>query len=495
MAVSQPSPAPVQQLEPHNQTPAYSRGNQPKNKSSPSPFPPCRYTCPSCNENHYAFSCSNFRSMTIPQRKEYVRQNSLCSTCLKPGHGPADCRSRHNCNVCMGSHNTFLHTDQAAASSPSNSGTVNLASTAASDDSLHQNKLMMTCEALATGPTGKSMPVRALLDSGADVSVQVAKHLKLQKLDSTMAVATFGDLTENVCPTTHFTLSSFHRKDWSVQVFAVIIKKITSTQPRQDASIVREMPGVKGLTPADPHFHKPGRIDVLLGADVLPYIQNLNGPRSSIIAVETVFGHAFMGTYQSTQPVQPKEATIQVVAEKSVPTPEERVNDSLTKFWEVEEPPRQKPVLTPEEIRVQKEYDNTHIFLPSLGKYQVVFPRNQKELKLGDSRSRALQRFYSNEKALLRKGNWERFQQVIQEYLDLNHARPVTEKELQIPQSETYYLRVYNDSSSTTKLRVVFDASSPSTSTVSFNDTLAVGPMLHPTLDCILIKFRTYGWP
>ena len=51
---------------------------------------------------------------------------------------------------------------------------------------------------------------------------------------------------------------------------------------------------------------------------------------------------------------------------------------------------------------------------------------------------------------------------------------------------------VHKSTSSTTKLRVVFDGSSQSTSGVSLNDTLAVGPMLHPTLDQILIKFRTY---
>ena len=37
-----------------------------------------------------------------------------------------------------------------------------------------------------------------------------------------------------------------------------------------------------------------------------------------------------------------------------------------------------------------------------------------------------------------------------------------------------------------------FDASAPTTSGLSLNDTLAVGPMLHPTLDQILLRFRSY---
>ena len=311
-----------------------------------------------------------------------------------------------------------------------------------------------------------------------------------------MAVATYGDvINETSCPTTHLTISSFHRKDWSVQVSAVIIKKITGNQPRQDASIVREMPWLQGLSPADPHFDSPGRIDLLLGADVLPDIMTLDGPRHSVKAVETIFGYAFMGTYQADHSTEPKKATVQLAKEKPMPTPEEHVHNALVKFWEVEEPTRQITLLTPDEKRVQQHYEMTHVFLPSIGKYQVVIPKNDKDLTLGDSRSRTLQRFHSNERALHRKGSWEKFQSVIQEYLDLNHAQPVTEQELQTPEKDCYYFPmhgVYKDSSSTTKLRVVFDASAQSSTKVSLNDTLAVGPMLHPTLDRILVKFRTY---
>ncbi len=47
-------------------------------------------------------------------------------------------------------------------------------------------------------------------------------------------------------------------------------------------------------------------------------------------------------------------------------------------------------------------------------------------------------------------------------------------------------------SSTSTKLRVVFDASAKSSSSLSLNDTLLVGPTLHPNLDEILPRFRMY---
>ena len=51
---------------------------------------------------------------------------------------------------------------------------------------------------------------------------------------------------------------------------------------------------------------------------------------------------------------------------------------------------------------------------------------------------------------------------------------------------------VTKESSTSTKLRVIFDASAKTSNGLSLNDTLCVGPTLHPNLDHILLKFRTY---
>ena len=51
---------------------------------------------------------------------------------------------------------------------------------------------------------------------------------------------------------------------------------------------------------------------------------------------------------------------------------------------------------------------------------------------------------------------------------------------------------VKKECSSTTKLRVVFDASAKSSTSVSLNDTLMVGLTLYPNLTDVLIRFRSY---
>ena len=343
------------------------------------------------------------------------------------------------------------------------------------------------------------MPARILLDSGADLSsvtTRVARHLQLIPTEP-VSVGAWGNSENQICQSADFTINTMVKSDWQLTMSAVITDRITGIQPRQDAAIVREIAEAQGWDLADPKFDQPGRIDVLLGADILPYVQKHQSPVDSIMSVETVFGHALMGTYPDKGPLKPRQGTIHIVTDEAVPTPtaDETLNATLSRFWELEEPPQAVPAFTPEELRVQKEYALKHVFLPSAGKYQVELPRKVTPLPLGESRGTALRRYHSNERALLRKGHWQQFQQVIQEYLDLDHARPVTAAELLLPNSEVFYLPmhgVHKSTSTTTKLRVVFDASSKATNGISLNDTLAVGPMLHPPLDQILLRFRTH---
>lgn len=51
---------------------------------------------------------------------------------------------------------------------------------------------------------------------------------------------------------------------------------------------------------------------------------------------------------------------------------------------------------------------------------------------------------------------------------------------------------VYKDSSSTTKVRVVFDASAASSTGVSLNDTQLIGPTVQSDLVTIMLRFCTH---
>ena len=51
---------------------------------------------------------------------------------------------------------------------------------------------------------------------------------------------------------------------------------------------------------------------------------------------------------------------------------------------------------------------------------------------------------------------------------------------------------VCKEESTTTKLRVVFDESAKSSTGISLNDSLLVGPTIHPPLIDVLLRFRTH---
>ena len=141
---------------------------------------------------------------------------------------------------------------------------------------------------------------------------------------------------------------------------------------------------------------------------------------------------------------------------------------------------------------VQEHYRNT---TTSLCRYQVTLPKREDVPPLGDSRSQALHRYMNNEKSIIRKGIWKPFQDVVQSYLDLGHAELVPSS-ASTP-AQHYYLPMHSVSkqsavSTSTKLRVVFDGSATTSSGLSLNQSLLVGPTLHPNLSTILMKFRTY---
>ena len=125
----------------------------------------------------------------------------------------------------------------------------------------------------------------------------------------------------------------------------------------------------------------------------------------------------------------------------------------------------------------------------------VPLPKNPSAGALGESRAQAVKRFQSLELSLNRRGRFQEFDSVMREYIDLGHAEVVPTCDLEKPPALTFYLpmhAVYKASSTTTKVRAVFDASAKSSSGVSLNDTLLVGPTVHPTLLDVLLRFRTH---
>ena len=125
----------------------------------------------------------------------------------------------------------------------------------------------------------------------------------------------------------------------------------------------------------------------------------------------------------------------------------------------------------------------------------VQLPRKAITLSLGCSREQAQRRHQQNERSLTRKEKWVQFQEAVQDYSTRGHSEKVPPTDLRKPETDVFYLPMHGvikEACTTTKLRVVFDASARTSSGVSLNDQLLPGPNLYPHLTAVIISFRQH---
>jgi hypothetical protein len=112
-------------------------------------------------------------------------------------------------------------------------------------------------------------------------------------------------------------------------------------------------------------------------------------------------------------------------------------------------------------------------------RFVVPLPKKSRTKPLGESLSQALRRFVAFECSLHHKNRFPEFKAVLDEYFESGHAEAVPEADLNKPPHTVFYLPMHvvrKSSSTTTKVMAVFDASAKTSSGVSLNDTLLVGP-------------------
>ena len=118
--------------------------------------------------------------MSPEQRRTHIRNNNLCYNCLAPGHRTTDCRSLSRCKQCSGCHHTMIHQDKAPSSQPGSTQVAVNTFSSSPTPSVPTSLIDIVLE----GPRGQRLVARALLDSGASmslVSARAAQHLQLPR--------------------------------------------------------------------------------------------------------------------------------------------------------------------------------------------------------------------------------------------------------------------------------------------------------------------------
>ena len=112
-----------------------------------------------------------------------------------------------------------------------------------------------------------------------------------------------------------------------------LVDQVSNKLPLKSVPGAQNWELIKDLKLADPSFFQPGRIDAILGTDVLKYVMldGLHvGADEEPMAVKTIFGWATMGDYKAS-PAQ-TSVNLHVVCK-----PGKDLYQLLKQFWEVEQ--------------------------------------------------------------------------------------------------------------------------------------------------------------
>ena len=320
---------------------------------------------------------------------------------------------------CGQAHHTSIH-----QSSPS---TVPVNSTTSQSQQV-PDALLMTAEVLLKGPGGHQMKARAFIDPGAGVSLISSRVTQILDLPLQYNPINFKAVQGTECEgskhLTSVTISPLQNKK-DFQCRPAVVPLDTEELPNKQLAPVHSYHHLTGLQLADPTFNTPGRVDILLGADVWLQIQGDAPPVKASStepgAQDTIFGWTLTGPVKLAGQASKGIPTYHI---QSIMSNEELYNMAYD-FWKgeaVEEPESPISII---EAQVEKHYDSHISYSPSNCRYQVTVPRKPDCEPLGESRPQAVQRFYSNERSTTIKGVNKEVQLQLQSYLDANHAEKV----------------------------------------------------------------------
>ena len=446
--------------------------------------------CPHCFAEHKLHDCERFRQMPKEMKLKTVKQLKCCINCVF-NHNGNKCHSKKRCLTCSGRHHTLLHdcfaegkqnnTNDEDNKQGENSKQSSGNGVHASQQNLNQI-LLATALIRVTSADSTQLVLRALIDQGSQVSLiteKAAQQLGLKRQQFDGAISGIGEKESNCTGKLSITCQSMYTS-FKFNTDVLIMKSLIKNLPNRSF----EKPSwshLEHINLADPEFNTSRPVDLLLGADAYALIMLdglIRGPDSSSpLAQQTQLGWVLCGT------VKPQFHCNVVVNNTA----------DIHKFWQIEDIYEQNEI-SAEDQQCVEYYLSTTKRLKD-GRYEVRLPmKQQASEKLGSSKEIALAQFRNLEKKLSKQESLaQQYKQFLSEYEELGHMKLATFSNDGIECFLPHHA-VQRAESSTTKLRVVFNASAKTTSGLSLNDVMQRGPNLQQDLQALLLKWRQYRY-
>nr|XP_022910534.1 uncharacterized protein LOC111421598 [Onthophagus taurus] len=451
-------------------------------------------TCRYCGGDHYIHSCSKFQELPGKKMEEFVNTKNLCRNCLSHKF-TGTCNSTKRCLKCKKPHHTLLRRDEKKIPSPSTKITahvsqtneeqtnINISSNHASEN--RDTVLLATALVKARSASGTMQYLRILVDQGGQASfiTESAAHLLSYPREKVRAeISGLGDGSPKTSKwKIQFPIQPHYPSNFSMPTTFLVLPKLTQSLPSKKLPEQNSQEIINKIL-ADPTYNIPGPIDAIIGAQEYGNIleEGLQKTTDGLLGQKTKLGWILSGHLKQQCPSATKVTCFVSRVEEE---------KQLIRFWEIEEveQPKQK---SEDEQDCEKYYHQTTKRNKD-GTYTVKIPFKTKVV-LGCSKSRATARLFQLENRLVKndelKSQYDKF---ITEYIELSHMEKISEED----SPGKYYIphqAVLRPSSTTTKLRVVFDASCKSSNGKSRNDFMHTGPRLQQEIADILLRWRTH---
>lgn len=494
-------------LEMLNNTSAQSQKSSPRLKGATSVFHGTTSTqmkCIFCDDEHKIYVCERYLKLSPAQRYDFVLQRKACFNCLSVGHQTTSCRSLSKCRKCQLPHHTMIHEAFIDSMDPSPSQALSIETpqsdqhytttfNAAVNCSSHPasastSALLATALVRIRDESGRLQPARALFDNGSHatfVTEACVQRLRIPRNPASVTVTGIGSSPGGgVKGEVHLILYPFTSiKPFNINAF--ILPKITSELPATQIP-VGLWPHVERLPLADPQFSLPGPIDLLIGVDEMDkFVIDgfVKGPPGTPMAFNTHLGWVLYG---NTHVLNRSDQVTNLHCDL-------KLTKAVSRFWAIEEP-SSKNLHTAEELACEEHFKSTHSRARD-GRFIVRLPFRS-SMALGESRGIAMRSLARLETKFINNPELKvQYDQFMDELLSMGHMELAP-----TPANSTgscYYMphhAVFKNTSSTTKLRVVFNASMKTSNGLSLNDTLMVGPQLQDDLLSILLRFRRHRY-
>ena len=454
--------------------------------------------CAFCLGKHAHENCQRVKDPK--ERKSIVLRFARCFKCMKKGHRDRECRVNVLCNNCgQAGHHISLCEGKIMQSLPSvtefqilpDGQDANPIVTSSSSSSYHVGTggrvALQTARAVIRGE-GEPHRVRVLFDAGSHRSFITSKAARRSQLavirQDWLGISTFGQrsMDTRLRDVVEIKVSPIESQK-VIPIEAYVVPEISSIQNGHVELVKGEYPHLKDLWFSDVCVGlEELEIDILVGADYLWNFQKdctIRGGIDEPVAVETELGWVLSGPMRSySRSPEPVQVNL-------VQSDDKGLDVDVHKLWDLE-------ILGIKEPRseVYEEYSDSISF--DRNRYSVKLPWKEGHPELPTNYATSLRRLKTQVARLEREPDvLTEYATIIEEQLHAGVIERVVELEMAPKVHYLPHQAVVRKEATTTKVRIVYDASSKATKTgTSLNDCLHVGPSLNPLLFDILLRFR-----